>query len=242
VPSYRDEALVLRTHKLGEADRIITLLTRDNGRVRAVAKGVRRTTSRFGARLEPGGHVDVMFARGRTLDIVTQAESRGAYGAHAAGDYAAYTAVIAMLEATDRLVVEDGEPALQQFLLLLGGLRAICDQGRTPGQVLDAFLLRSLSVAGYAPSFDECARCGAPGPHQAFHVSAGGMLCPDCRLPGSARPAAETVQVLGALLSGEWPVVEQTDPRHLRQASGLVAAYLSWHLERGLTSLAVVER
>jgi DNA repair protein RecO (recombination protein O) len=242
VPSYRDEALVLRTHKLGEADRIITLLTRDNGRVRAVAKGVRRTTSRFGARLEPGGHVDVMFARGRTLDIVTQAESRGAYGAHAAGDYAAYTAVSAMLEATDRLVVEDGEPALQQFLLLLGGLRAICDQGRTPGQVLDAFLLRSLSVAGYAPSFDDCARCGVPGPHQAFHVSAGGMLCPDCRLPGSARPAAETVQVLGALLSGEWPVVEQTDPRHLRQASGLVAAYLSWHLERGLTSLAVVER
>ena len=239
---YRDEGVVLRTQRLGEADRIITLLTRDNGRVRAVAKGVRRTTSRFGARLEPGGHVDVMFARGRTLDIVTQAESRGAYGAHAAGDYAAYTAVSAMLEATDRLVVEDGEPALQQFLLLLGGLRAICDQGRTPGQVLDAFLLRSLSVAGYAPSFDECARCGAPGPHQAFHVSAGGMLCPDCRLPGSARPAAETVQVLGALLSGEWPVVEQTDPRHLRQASGLVAAYLSWHLERGLTSLAVVER
>ncbi len=242
MPSYRDEALVLRTHKLGEADRIITMLTREHGRVRAVAKGVRRTTSRFGARLEPGGHVDVMFARGRTLDIVTQAESRGAYGAHVVGDYGAHTAVTAMLEAADKLVVEDGEPALQQFLLLLGGLRAICDQGRPPGQVLDAFLLRSLSVAGYAPSFEECARCGAPGPHQAFHVSAGGMLCPDCRLPGSARPAAETVRVLGALLSGEWPVVESADPRHLRQASGLVAAYLSWHLERGLTSLAVVER
>jgi DNA repair protein RecO (recombination protein O) len=242
MPLYSDEAIVLRTRKLAEADRIITLLTREHGRVRAVAKGVRRTTSRFGARLEPGGHVDVMFARGRNLDIVTQVESRGAYGAHAAGDYAAFTAVSAMLEAADKLVVEDGEPALQQFLLLLGGLRAICDQGRAPSQVLDAFLLRSLSVAGYAPSFDECARCGAPGPHQAFHVSAGGMLCPDCRLPGSARPAAETVRVLGALLSGEWPVVEMTDPRHLRQASGLVAAYLSWHLERGLTSLAVLER
>ncbi len=242
MPSYRDEGVVLRTHKLGEADRIITLLTREHGRVRAVAKGVRRTTSRFGARLEPGSHVDVMFARGRTLDIVTQAESRGAYGAHAAGDYGAFTAVSAMLEAADKLVVEDGEPALQQFLLLLGGLRAICDQGRAPAQVLDAFLLRSLSVAGYAPSFEECARCGAPGPHQAFHVSAGGMLCPDCRLPGSARPSAETVRVLGALLSGEWPVVETADPRHLRQASGLVAAYLSWHLERGLVSLAVLER
>lgn len=242
MPSYRDQAVVLRTHKLGEADRIITLLTREHGRVRAVAKGVRRTTSRFGARLEPGGHVDVMFARGRSLDIVTQVESVRAYGAAVAGDYPAYTAVSAMLEAADRMVVEDGAPSLQQYLLLVGGLRAVCDQGRPPSQVLDAFLLRSLSVAGYAPSFDDCARCGEAGPHQAFHVSAGGVLCSGCRLPGSAQPSAETVRVLGALLSGDWDVVTATDPRHLRQASGLVAAYLSWHLERGLTSLALLER
>ena len=75
VPLYRDEAVVLRTHKLGEADRIITLLTRQHGRVRAVAKGVRRTTSRFGSRLEPFTHVDLQLAEGRNLDIVTQAET-----------------------------------------------------------------------------------------------------------------------------------------------------------------------
>ena len=72
---YRDEGVVLRTQKLGEADRIITLLTRRHGKVRAVAKGVRRTKSKFGARLEPFSHVDLQLYTGRNLDIVTQAES-----------------------------------------------------------------------------------------------------------------------------------------------------------------------
>lgn len=242
MPLYRDEAVVLRTQKLGEADRIVTLLTRTRGRVRAVAKGVRRTSSRFGARLEPFGHVDLMLAEGRSLDIVTQAESLRSYGAQLVGDYAAYTAGTAMLEAAERLVDQEGEPAVQQYLLLVGGLRAMTDQRRSPAQVLDAYLLRSLAVAGWGASFDSCARCGAPGPHVAFNPSAGGVLCPACRLPGSARPAQETVQVLGALLSGDWETVGRTDERHLREASRLVAGYVSWHLERGLTSLSHVAR
>ena len=242
VPLYRDEAIVLRTQKLGEADRIITLLTRRNGRVRAVAKGVRRTSSRFGSRLEPFTHVDLQIAEGRSLDIVTQAETLSPYGALMGADYERYTAGTAMLETAERLVVEDKEPALQHFLLLVGAMRAICDQGRAPGQVLDAFLLRSLSVAGYAPTFEACARCGLEGPHLAFNPAAGGMLCRDCRRPGSARPAPETVRLMGALLAGEWDVVEATEPRHRKEATGLVSAYLSWHLERGLKSLAYVER
>ena len=108
--------------------------------------------------------------------------------------------------------------------------------------MLDSYLLRSLAVAGYAPSFDACARCGAEGPHRWFNPSAGGVLCSSCRLPGSATPAAETVVLLGALLAGDWPVVDAAEPRHLREATGLVAAYLQWHLERGLRSLAYVER
>ena len=152
MPLYRDEAVVLRTQKLGEADRILTLLTRSHGRVRAVAKGVRRTSSRFGARLEPFGHVDLQLAHGRTLDVVTQVESLRSYGAQLVGDYSAYTAGTAMLEAAERLVDQDGEPAVQQFLLLVGGLRAMTDHGRSPAQVLDAFLLRSLAVAGWGAS------------------------------------------------------------------------------------------
>ncbi len=233
---------MLRTHKLGEADRIITLLTRQHGRVRAVAKGVRRTTSRWGARLEPFTHVDLQLAEGRSLDVVTQAESLDPFAARLGDDYDRYTAGTVMLETAERLVTEEKQPAVQQFLLLVGGLRAMAGGEHPPGQVLDSYLLRSLAVAGYAPSFDHCARCGEVGPHRWFSPSAGGVLCARCRVPGAAGPAPGTIDVLGALLAGDWPVVHAADPRHLKEASGLVAAYLAWHLERGLRSLAYVER
>jgi DNA repair protein RecO (recombination protein O) len=242
VPLYRDEAIVLRTHKLGEADRIITLLTRQHGRVRAVARGVRRTTSKFGSRLEPFMHVDLQLSEGRSLDHITQAETLTPFHAGVGGVYERYTAGTVMLETADRLVAEEREPSLQQFLLLVGGLRVLASGERNPSQVLDSYLLRSLSVAGYAPSFDACARCGLMGPHRWFNPSLGGVLCATCRVPGSASPAPETLAVLGALLAGDWPAVEAADQRHLREASGLVAAYLAWHLERGLRSLEYVER
>jgi DNA repair protein RecO (recombination protein O) len=242
VPVYRDEAVVLRTHKLGEADRIITLLTRHHGRVRAVAKGVRRTTSRFGSRLEPFTHVDLQLAEGRNLDTITQAETLSPFSAALGSHYDRYTAGTVMLETADRLVVEEKEPSLQHFLLLVGGLRAMASGDRQPGQVLDSYLLRSLAVAGYAPSFEHCARCGLEGPHRWFNPSMGGVLCSTCRVPGSANPAAATIAVLGALLAGDWPHLEAADPRSLKEASGLVAAYLSWHVERALRSMEYVER
>lgn len=246
VSLYRDEGIVLRTQKLGEADRIVTLLTRRTGLVRAVGKGVRRTRSRFGARLEPFSHVDLQLHTGRSLDVVTQADTLHAYGSTLVTDYPRYTAGTAMLETAERLIAEEREPSPQQFLLLVGGLRALTDEDpavpRAAGQVLDSYLLRSLSVAGYAPSFDTCARCDAPGPHRWFNASAGGILCAICRLPGSANPAPETVTLLGALLAGDWPTVGAAESRHLREATGLVAAYVQWHLERGLRSLSHVPR
>jgi DNA repair protein RecO (recombination protein O) len=242
MPLYSDEAIVLRTRKLAEADRIITLLTRQHGVVRAVAKGVRRTTSRFGSRLEPFTHVDLQLAEGRNLDVITQAETRSPFGEAISAEYERYTAASVMLETAERLVVEEKEPALQQFLLLVGALRSMCDTGRAPGSVLDSFLLRSLAVAGYAPTFEACARCGVEGPHRSFSPAAGGMLCSSCRVPGTASPAVETVAVLGALLAGDWPVVEASEPRHRKEATSLVAAYLQWHLERALKSLAHVPR
>ena len=136
MPLYRDEAIVLRTHKLGESDRIITLLTRQHGRVRAVAKGVRRTTSRWGSRLEPFTHVDLQLAEGRNLDVVTQADTLDAFPSRLGDHYDRYTAGTVMLETADRLVMEEKEPALQQFLLLVGGLRAMTSGARTPAQVL----------------------------------------------------------------------------------------------------------
>jgi DNA repair protein RecO (recombination protein O) len=242
VPLYSDEAIVLRTRKLAEADRIITLLTRQHGVVRAVARGVRRTSSKFGSRLEPFTHVDLQLAVGRNLDTVTQAVTRDPFGAAISADYDRYTAASVMLETSEHLVAEEREPSVQQYLLLVGGLRAMTAGERRPGDVLDSFLLRSLAVAGYAPSFDACARCGLEGPHRAFNPAHGGMLCPGCRLPGSAHPSPETVTLLGALLAGDWPLVETADVRSRKEAAGLVSAYLSWHLERGLRSLPYVTR
>lgn len=240
--TFRDDAVVLRTHKLGEADRIITLLTRHHGRVRAVAKGVRRTSSRFGSRLEPFMLVDVLLWQGRNLDIVNQVDVTGPYGATIATQYPLYTAATAMVETAERMTENEHEPATQQFLLLVGGLRTLAAAEHDPAMVLDAFLLRSLSVAGWAPSFRDCARCGLPGPHRAFSVATGGVVCSGCRPPGSAAPAPQTLELLAALLSGDWEHVDASDPRHRREGSGLVAAYLQWHLERGVRSLQHVER
>ncbi len=242
MPTYREEAVVLRTQRLGEADRIITVLTRGRGRIRAVAKGVRRTGSRFGARLEPFGHIDVQMYEGRTLDTVTQVESIRAHGPRLATDYASWTAGTAILETAERLTPVEGEPAVQQYLLLLGALRTLTSRTHDSGLVLDAFVLRSLAIAGWSPSFHDCAQCGAIGPHRAFTITGGGVLCAGCRIPGSAAPAPETLQLLGALLSGDWAVADASETRHRREGAGLTAALLTWHVERGLRSLPLVER
>ena len=315
VQGYRDDGVVLRTHKLGEADRIITLLTRQNGRVRAVAKGVRRTKSRFGGRLEPFTHVDLLIHPGRSLDVIQQAEVIRAYGKPLATDYPRYTAGTAMLETAEKFTPVEKEPAIRQFLLLIGGLRALgeadapdyldeaderdeagdfdqaddfeeaeelhggeireadgpgeaagldvpaanADHGepghdarpaaptREPRLVLDAYLLRSLALEGYAPALEECARCGVTAasgtrPLVAFTVASGGMVCANCRLPGSASPAPQTVALMGALLRGDWDAAMRSERRHRVECSGLVAAYLQWHLEHSIRSLRHVER
>jgi len=239
---YRDDAIVLRTQKLGEADRIVTLLTREHGKVRAVGKGVRRTSSRFGARLEPFMVVDVQLHAGRSLDTVTQAETVGPYARRICEDYALYTAGAAMLETAERLVADEREHAVQQYWLLAGALRALSERSHAPGLVLDSYLLRALAVAGWAPSFTDCARCGEPGPHHAFAVAQGGAVCSRCRPPGSTSPAPQTFDLLAALLAGDWETADASTARHRKEASGLVAAYGQYHLERTLRSLRMVER
>jgi DNA repair protein RecO (recombination protein O) len=239
---YRDEAVVLRTHKLSENDRIITLLTRRHGKVRAVAKGVRKTKSRFGSRLEPFTHVDLQLSTGRNLDIVTQAEMLDPFGAAIASDYGRYTAGAAMLEAADRLTAEEREPATQQYRLLLAAVAALATQRYPTELALDAYLLRAMAVGGFSPSFDACARCGAPGPHTWFSVSSGGMVCRGCRAAGSVSPAPATVRLLAALLSGDWESALAAPDSARSEAHGIVAAYVPWHLDRALRSLRHVDR
>lgn len=240
MPLYRDEAVVLRTQKLGEADRIVTLLSRYRGQIRAVAKGVRRTASKFGSRLEPFMVVDGQFYEGKSLDIVNQAETIGSYGGDIIDDYAAFTAANAMVEAAERLTSEESSP--QQYLLLVGALRSLANREHDSSLILDSYLLRALAIAGWAPSFDDCARCDAKGPHTSFVMQVGSVVCSSCKPIGAVSISEQTSKLLGALLSGDWEEADQAGDQAKASASGIVAAYSQWHIERGLKSMPYVER
>jgi DNA repair protein RecO (recombination protein O) len=186
--------------------------------------------------------VDLQFYTGRNLDIVNQAESIRSYGNDVVDDYPCYTAGTAVLETADRLTAEEKEPSLRLFLLVVGALRSLAERTHAPGLVLDAFLLRAMSVAGWEPALAGCARCGEEGPHRHFSVPAGGMVCPSCRPAGSSMPSPVTIELLDALLTGDWDRAEASQGTNRREGSGLVAALLQWHLERGLRSLPLVDR
>lgn len=237
MPLYRDEAVVLRTHKLGESDRIVTLLTKEHGQVRAVAKGVRKTSSKFGARLEPFMVADIQFYEGRTLDTVNQAETLGAYGAIISSDFDVFQAANVMVETAERLTYE--AQARAQYVLLVGALRSLA-AGENPTELVrDAYLLRAIGLAGWAPGFAACVRCGVDGPHGALAIQLGGVVCDNCAVAGTPRVQPETIELLGALLSGEWELARLSLPAARNQAAGFTAAYTQWHLERSLKSLTV---
>ncbi|MDR2255813.1 MAG: DNA repair protein RecO [Arthrobacter sp.] len=234
--------MVLRHYKLGEADRILVLLSPEHGQIRAVAKGVRRTSSKLGATLEPFMHVDVQLLQGKNLHTVTQAQLLNPYGDAIAARYEAYTASAAMVEMAERLTSTDVDSTAAHFRLLHGALAMIARSPAPPATIMDSYLLRALSTAGWAPSFTDCARCGAPGPHEALNVPLGGSVCAQCRPAGSRSPHPATVRLLAALLSGDWAVVAGTDPARVGEADAIVGEYVQWHLERALKSIRLVER
>jgi len=240
--TFNDEGVVLRTYRLGEADRIVTILTRCHGKRRGVAKGVRRTSSKFGARLEPFAQVDLQIREGRNLDIFSSVVSRTLFGKEFLDDYARYTAAEVMVEIADKLVAEENVPALQHYRLLVGALRALgegtSDGPRPPSVLLDSYILRSASLGGYTPQLDSCAICGAAGPHGFFHPASGGMVCARCHPVGAVAVYPATVAYLVALLTGDWVATREVPEASMSQAAGLVRAFLNWHLERGIKSLS----
>ena len=240
MPSLRDHAVVLRWHLLGESDRIVTLLTRQHGKVRAVAKGVRKTSSRIGARLEPFMWVDVQWSPGKSLAIVQQVELIGGYGAKLATNYDAFASAQAMVETADKLT--EHEATTDQTLLLVGGLRALAEGEHPHNLIVDSYLLRALSLAGWTPSVRDCAQTGQTGPHRHFVPALGGMVSPEVAPPGSATVSPETVELLDALLRGDWAVAEASSEKIRNEASALVQAFVQFHLERGLRALGEVSR
>ncbi|GLZ79376.1 DNA repair protein RecO [Actinorhabdospora filicis] len=239
---FRDDAVVLRVQKLGEADHIVTMLARRGGRIRAVAKGVRRTTSKFGARLEPFGHIDLQMVEGRNLHIVSQVEGIDLYGRRIAEDYAAYTAASAIAETAERLTPIEGEATLRLFQLTLGAMRVLAERAYPSTLILDSYILRGMRDAGWAPVLIACAICGLKGDHRAFSIPAGGCVCRDCRPAGSAHPSPSALVLMRALADGDWKTATASENGVRKEASGLIAAHLQWHLERDLRSLSLVER
>ena len=234
---YRDVAVVLRTHKLGEADRIVVLLTAEHGKVRAVAKGVRKTKSRFGGRLEPLNHVQLLLYRGRELDIVSQAETVESCGA-LLDDLDRLTQGLALLEVVDRLT-PDREPVPQLYRMLVGALRMLTTNP-TP-LVVPAFFWKVLAAEGLRPELDRCLRCGAVEPLVAFDLDEGGVLCRSCRSGSTISPEALVLlrQVLGGELNAA--LASESSPA-THEVTVLATRAMEHHLERGLRTVAILER
>ena len=184
--------------------------------------------------------IDVQLYEGRNLDTVSQVETLAAYGKEIIEDYAVYTSATVMLEAAEKLTAEESNS--QQYLLLLGALRSMASKEHDAALILDAYLLRSLSIAGWAPNFESCVHCGATGKHSGFVLQLGGVVCESCKPGGAATIDEQTSQLLGALLSGQWQIADQSSQAARSAAAGIVAAYSQWHIERGLKSLQHLER
>lgn len=238
---YRDQGVVLRTHKLGETDRIITFLTRENGKVRAVAKGVRRPGSRFGSRLEPTGHVAVQCYRGRNLDIVTQVETIDA-NRNLREDYELLTHAISMLEAVDQ-VAQEREPDPVMYRMLEGALRTLAVEKSSIVSV--AFLWKLLSHEGFHPVLTSCARCETEFSTAvelvAFDIAEGGGLCSSCAAGGGRRVSSGAIVVISALVDSRVrAVLDQPPPVEvLLEVERLGVAALEHHSERRLRSVAL---
>ncbi len=231
----RDDAIVLRAYKLGEADRIIVMLTRGRGQVRAVAKGVRRTKSKFGSRLEPGSIVHVQLYEGRgDLDIVTQAETRERLPS-LRSDLSRYGRLSVMLEAVDRMSADRSpDPALHK--LLLGAMRELDRSGHP--LVVAAFVVKLLTLEGLRPSFDGCVTCGRSDELVAFDVRAGGATCRDDRQGEPLSP--ETFGVLALVAEGRIrEAMAATDELQASQLEMLCSTMLEHQLEHRLKAPAV---
>jgi DNA repair protein RecO (recombination protein O) len=234
---YRDEGIVLRTYKLGEADRIIVFCTRGRGKVRAVAKGVRKTKSKFGSRLEPVSHVALQLYEGRELDIVTQVESIDHFRP-IRDDLDRIARASAMLEAIDQMA-QEGSSNPRLFQMLLGGLRALAEHNGP--LVVPAFFWKLLALEGYRPILEACAECGSPGPLVAFDLEAGGLLCAEDRRGTAVSPAA--VELLRGILGGQLGAAlnEPASPA-TNEVEYLATRAIEHHLERRLKSVTLLDR
>jgi DNA repair protein RecO (recombination protein O) len=233
---------------LGEADRIVTFYSRDVGKIRAVAKGVRRTTSRSAGHLEPFTLSDVMFAVGRELDVISQADTLEAFRA-VREDLVLTTHAYYLAEMVD-LLTEDRMENRAVFNVLVDGLRdlesAVSSTDAEARLVLIVFQLRLLDALGYRPELRECVTCRVtiePERNQ-FSALMGGVLCPGCG------PRESTARSVGTSVLKLLRFVQHNDGRRsvvvpapvAREAEVLLRAYAEHLVERRLRSPALIAR
>jgi DNA repair protein RecO (recombination protein O) len=232
---YRDDAVVLRTYKLAEADRIVVLYCRSRGKVRAVAKGVRRTRSKFGSRLEPGSVVQLQLYEGRNLDIITQAERLESFSELRA-DLDRYGRAALLLEIIDSAVDEqESNPAL--FKMLTGALRELERSGNA--LVVPTFVARFLVLEGVQPLVDACVRCGSTDDLVAIQIHEGGVLCARCPTGVPISNAARAA--LGHVFDGKVRMVlDATPPDVALELETLAARMVEQYVERRLRSSSVL--
>ncbi len=234
---YRDTGVVLRTYKLAESDRIIVLLTEEHGKVRAVAKGVRKTGSKFGGRLEPMSHIRLLLHQGRDLDIVNQVDTVDSL-APLMVDLDHMTQGLAVLEAVDQMAM-DREPNPQLYRMLVGALRTIATSASP--LVVPAFFWKLLALEGVRPELDVCVRCGETEPLVAFDMDHGGVLCRNCR--SGAPISAEALHLMRLILGGQLNVaLAAPESQASHEVNVHATRAVEHHIERKLRSVAVFER
>lgn len=240
---FRTEAVVLRRHDLGEADRLVSVYTPEHGKLRLVAKGVRRPRSRKAGHLEPLTHTSLMIARGRELDIITQAEAIETFPM-LQNDLARLAQATYAVELVDRFTLGEGDSRLLYRLLVetLGRL----NQGREPFGVMRFFELQLLQTAGYRPELFRCLGCGGEvRPQDQFFAAAlGGVLCPSCG-PRQAGARSLSLGALKVLRHLQRSGFETAAAPRIRQSvrlevEGLLEDYISFLLERRLNTPAFV--
>lgn len=233
---YRDQGIILRTHKLGESDRIITIVTERHGKVRAVAKGVRKTKSKFGARLDPTSHVALQLYEGRELDIVTQAESIDHFKA-IREDLDRLTRAVTMLEAVDQLSLER-EPNPELYRMLLGALRALAADNSA--LVVAGFHWKVLALEGFRPQVESCVSCDEPDGLVSFDPTEGGLLCTEHRR--GTRVSPEAIELLQQILGGQLArALEAPASPATHEVDHLATRVMEHHLERRLRSVGLLD-
>ena len=234
---YRDRAIVLRTWKLGETDRIVSLLTESRGKVRAVAKGARKANNRFAGRIEPTRHLQVQCYSGRQLDNITQVESIDSFRG-IREDFDRFTKAAVLLEVTDQMSVEH-QADEGGYRMLLGALRAL-DREDSP-LLVPAFILKRLAHEGLGPELDVCVMTGSAEDLTAFDVELGGVVSATLQRGRYVSPPALALmrRITGGGLAG---VLREPESVVTHEVADLTLQLYEHHVERRLRSARAMDR